>query len=198
LQIGRDQALKLSDREVVERWRLLFTLPAYLSDWYDGVPQDGVFTILAKQRIKILRKRLYDLGWFMRCLNEPIARRANAEDKCKGRFWEGRYKSQALLDERALLACMTYVDLNPIRAGIAKTPEESDLTSVQARIQKSKISRLVEFDTPPINENILNSDKLPFTLVEYLELVDWSGRIIRDDKRGFIAADTPPILQRLE
>ncbi|MCP3665892.1 MAG: transposase, partial [Gammaproteobacteria bacterium] len=127
LQIDRDQALKLSDREVVERWRLLFTLPGYLSDWYDGVPQDSVFTILAKQRIKVLRKRLYDLGWFMRCLNEPIARRANAEDKCKGRFWEGRYKSQALLDEKALLACMTYVDLNPIRAGIAKTPEDSDL-----------------------------------------------------------------------
>ncbi|MCP3664616.1 MAG: transposase, partial [Gammaproteobacteria bacterium] len=93
LQIDREHALNLSDREVVERWRLLFTLPGYLSDWYDGVPQDSVFKILAKQRIKVLRKRLYDIGWFMRCLNEPIARRANAEDKCKGRFWEGRYKS---------------------------------------------------------------------------------------------------------
>ena len=62
----------------------------------------------------------------MKVLNENIAKQANKEDKCTGHFWESRYKSQALLDEQAVLSCMTYVDLNPIRAAMAPTPEQSD------------------------------------------------------------------------
>ncbi len=80
------------------------------------------------------RDRLMNISWFMKLLNQNIAFRANAEEGCKGHFWESRFKSQALLDERALLSCMTYVDLNPIRAAIAKTPEASDYTSIQERI----------------------------------------------------------------
>ena len=74
----------------------------------------------------------------MKCLNEFIARRANAEDNCKGRFWESRFRCQALLDEAAVLAAMCYVDLNPIRAGLSETLEGSDFTSVQERIETLK------------------------------------------------------------
>jgi len=126
----------------------------------------------------------------MRCINEPVARMANAEDHCTGRFWEGRFKSQALLDARAVLACMAYVDLNPIRAAMAKTPEQSDYTSIQERIQQPIETCLRAFSDQ-------EAEGIPIKLKDYLELVDWGGREIKRNKRGYIPANAPPILKRL-
>jgi REP element-mobilizing transposase RayT len=132
------------------------------------------------------RKRLMSISWFMKLLNQDIAFRANAEDNCKGHFWEARFKSQALLDERALLTCMAYVDLNPIRAAMTKTPETSDYTSIQERIQKKKM------DLMPFG-----NDALPYLLADYLQLVDATGRAIIETKRGYIPKELPDILLRL-
>ncbi len=163
------------------------------------------YLLLVTELVQEWRSRLTDLGWFMRCLNESLARQANKEDNCTGRFWEGRYKSQALLDEEALLTCMSYVDLNPIRAGINPTPETSDYTSIQARIRACQASehneespqatvRLADF----IGSECKNQpESIAFSFPDYLELVDWSGRAIRDDKAGAIADNLPPILARL-
>ncbi len=139
------------------------------------------------------------ISWFMRLLNQHIASEANREDKCTGHFWEGRFKSQALLDEKALAAAMVYVDLNPVRAAIAATPETSDFTSIKARInaienEKTTTEGLFPFVGNP-RENI--SEGIPFRLMNYLELIDWTGRQCREDKRGQIDSRTPPILNRL-
>lgn len=83
----------------------------------------------------VVRLRLSDVSWFMRALSEPIARLANQQEKCTGCFWEGRFKAQRLLDEAALLACCMYVDLNPVRAAMAESPEESQFTSAYDRIK---------------------------------------------------------------
>ncbi len=71
----------------------------------------------------------------MRLLSQNIAQRANREDQEVGKFWQARYRAVRLLDDAAILACAAYVDLNPIRAAMAQTLEDSDFTSVQKRIQ---------------------------------------------------------------
>ena len=134
LHIDRDTATNWSDSEVIEQWQRLFK-GSVLSQRYSQqeklsrAEQDAL-----NQQISKWRERLMSISWFMRCLNEPIARAANKEDSATGRFWEGRFKSQALLDEQALAACMAYVDLNPVRARMARTPEQSEHTSIQQHI----------------------------------------------------------------
>jgi hypothetical protein len=123
-----------SDQEVALRWLKVF--PGKRLDEFLGNPTQEQVEALVQQpeRIQVLRERLSDISWFMRCLSEPIARRANREDQCTGRFWEGRFKAQRITDEAGLLACSMYVDLNPIRAAMAATPEQSRHTSAYDRI----------------------------------------------------------------
>ena len=151
------------------------------------------------------RERLGSLSWFMKVLNEGIAKEANFEDQCTGKFWEGRFKSQALLDEQALAACLAYVDLNPVRANTAATPETSSHTSAQKRIkeaQQTPTNTAAPYQPKTLMPFVGNPKQnmphgLPFKLEDYLELLDWTGRILRDDKRGAIDQTLPPILNRL-
>ncbi len=176
VRLNMERLSAWSDEEVVKRWGQVFTVPQGLS----------------ADQIECWRERLGSLSWYMRCLNEPMARLANREDRCKGRFWEGRFRCQALLDEAALLKCMVYVDLNPIRAAIASTPESSGHTSVKARLER-KDAHLAPF-SDAAGRRI---EAIPLRQQDYLSLVDWSGRQLQSKKRGQIPAHLPPILQRV-
>jgi len=136
----------------------------------------------------IYKQRLMDIIWFKRSLNEPIARQVNREDKCTGHFWEGRFTSQALLDNGALLSCMAYVDLNAVREGIAPTLEQLNFTSIQLRINAGIRGGSLLRYYPLRVMNIKKVTGIRFGLKDYLTLVDDTGRIIRDDKRGAINA----------
>ena len=201
LYVDKAQALSWSDEEVIQHWSRLFSLPVLVSRYQNGQCHTVAERDAVRQLVETWRQRLHDISWFMRCLNEPLARRANVEDHCSGRFWEGRFTSQALLDEAGLLTCMAYVDLNPIRAGISPTPESSDFTSIQARIQALQTNtpvtdslRLKLFHVPGRKDL---TDTLPYCLQDYLELIDWTGRAVRDDKRGAISPEIPKILERI-
>jgi hypothetical protein len=203
-----------SDREVAIRWLTLFPQRHGMKRVPES-PEEAIRALTQNpERIALLRRRLCSLSWFMARLNEFIARAANKEDNVKGRFWESRFKCQALLDYSAVAACMVYVDLNVIRAGLAATPEESDFTSIQERIRLWQKNMTASSEPDPAPENpgnsrpsdswlvpiSLESEKhgiLHMTELDYFDLVDKSGRMIRPGKRGSVPVDMMPILLRI-
>ena len=196
-----DLADEWKPRTVVERWAPLFPKhdeDGTPRDWTDG---EIIAEMRRPGRVDELRARLANPSWLMKILKERIAKRANREDGTTGHFWEGRFKSVALLDQAALLSAMVYVDLNPIRAGIATVPEDSLHTSIHERIQARLTgtaptpTRLVAIEDCIIGEALANKR---LTLETYLELVDATGRVIIAGKRGAIPAHLRPILERLD
>ncbi len=255
LHVDKNRAESWSLDEVVERWLQLYKGDKLIRKWIAfRAEMSAVERKKAEEIIEQWRERLTSISWFMRGVNETIARMANEEDNCKGRFWEGRFKSQALLDEQALLTCMAYVDLNPVRAGIADDLIDSDFTSIQQRIidfvhpdnnqavelvdnksvhkknasdqEKAITAKLTQRNQKRIQLNVKNqqtaekslqleslpkaplkplhgsvhsaiADALPITFADYLELVDSTGRCIRDDKHGFISKFSERIIHTL-
>lgn len=217
--IDEQTALEWSPMEVARRWTQLFRGPVLVRAFVAGQTLTETQQSVVHNHIQDYRKRLCSLSWFMKCLNEPIARQANQEDNVTGHFWQARFSSQALLDEAAVLTAMAYVDLNPIRAGISETPESADFTSIQQRIADWKARQnkaanseasSVENEKTSLDTSIVKllrfSDDskeeiegtIPYSTADYLELVDWSGRAIIEGKKGFIPDHLPPILQRLK
>ncbi|MBB3170196.1 transposase [Simiduia aestuariiviva] len=205
LEIDAAQSDAWTTEEVIQRWHMLFKGNLFSQRHIKGESLTQAERDVLKTCVDVWRNRLADISWFMRQINEAIAREANHEDQCTGRFWEGRFKSQALLDEKALAACMAYVDLNPIRAKMAKTPEQSDYTSAKQRTTKAKRAHSPNHhqQQPKSLRPFVGNPRqdmpagLPFRLTDYLELLDWTGKQIRANKRGAIDAELPPILERL-
>ena len=241
LRVDVERAKGWSNEEVLRRWTLLFDGPILVQRLLagQGGEMDQATLSAIDEWTDTYRARLCDISWFMRILNETVARQANAEDKVTGRFWEGRFKSQALLDEQAILTAMTYVDLNPIRAAMAETPEESDHTSVAERVNDLKPARKRKAPAPsPLPATTTSSipeergeknvqpllplrieahlaqlpqqplmpfdatgrlrAAIPFSLEDYLELVEATGRCQHPGKRGKMPEHVPRLLQRLQ
>ncbi|MES2792362.1 MAG: transposase [Planctomycetota bacterium] len=220
LRLNLAKAEEWSAEEVARRWLALCPprginhKPLALTpNWITERAQNA-------QWIAESRRRLGDLGWFMKFLKEPIARRANKEEECTGAFWEGRFKSIAILDEASLLATSAYIDLNPVAAGIAATPEKSPHTSAKARIEhcasQGTLEKLRE-GSPYVSKGQFEKDHWLFpiedkrdpngegvagmlhgiSLTGYLQLLDWSSRLARPGKTH-VSAVAPPLLARLQ
>lgn len=142
-----------SDEEVAIRWLRVFPGRRIEEHLAEPTDHDVQTLVRDKDRFAEIKERMADISWFMRALSEPIARMANKQDECTGRFWEGRFNAQPITDEAGLLACAMYVDLNPIRAAMAETIEESVHTSAFDRMRGDKGDMVdsAAFDLAPAN-----------------------------------------------
>ena len=221
-----DMVASWDDTEVARRWLKLCPSRKNKRDLAKEPTECALNSIRNDpDRVAELRRRLSDISWWVRLMCQRIAKRANAEDGLDGHFWQGRYKAVRLLDEAAVLACAAYVDLNPIRAAMAETIEDSEFTSAQRRVQSltqpaeaepsSHINRPPRSDAclVPVHIDELRdglgvqasksafrcSDKGFCTLTEtdYLQLLDWTSRQIALGKRGSPPSEAPPIFERL-
>ncbi|WP_019894141.1 transposase [Hydrogenovibrio halophilus] len=228
VRVNQVKAESWSMDEVLLQWTQLFAAPKLVQDYLaDPKALSAGSLKRVQEQVEIYRERLMDISWYMRVLNESIARYANQEDEVKGRFWEGRFKSQALLDEQAVLAAMAYVDLNPVRANIARELLDSDFTSVQRRLQgvyhfeaapeklpglvkktsdkesafaQPFLERLEKIPTAPLlafDASGLEDSAIPCSATDYMAYVDFLGRAVHPDKSGHMNENLPPLMQRL-
>lgn len=193
-----DVADSWSAEEVARRWRVLFPRRKGVGVPVTEPSKEEIAEIVNQpELVELYRKRLSNISWFNRCLCEFIARRANREDDCKGRFWEGRFRSQKVRGFNGLLACSTYIDLNPVRAKVATTPEDSDYTSIQDRIRAYRNpGQPTNLSLPkliPIDE----ATESLVSLEDYLKLVDETGRALIRGKSS-IPQQLAPILDRIK
>jgi REP element-mobilizing transposase RayT len=223
VRLDSDLAKGWSDEETVRRWGRLFPprdksrQPLPVSDaWVQERLTDAGWVAKA-------RDRLQSLSWFMKCLKEPLSRLANREEQTRGTFFEGRFKSVAILDEECLLATCAYIDLNPVAAGIARVPEASDHTSIKERVDhvrsqgRTEYLKAAEHGSVPgskasagLEESLwlcpiedrrrLDSSREGmlegFSLGSYLLLVDYTGRLFREGKAA-ISREVAAVLDRL-
>ena len=219
LRLDSARAQAWSDEEVARRWLRLFPLRDL----------DGQALAVSEARVQQFtadvasvtkaRARLRDLSWFMKCVKEPLARLANKEDGCTGAFWEGRFRSVAVLDERSLLTTAAYIDLNPVAAGVSPTPEQSEHTSFRARLDHCRANGTIESLKDGLSTETVQPAQeadgwlLPlndrrdcgetraglmsgFTLSCYLRLVDWTCRLLRGGK-AHVPTEVLPIFERI-
>lgn len=219
-----DLVREWSKENILRRAMRLFPDKFRRLGWYVE-PQDPLPQHLLENQelIEEMRSRLCDISWLMKVLQERIARHCNSEDEVSGHFWADRFKSKPLLDDAAVLACSMYIDLNPIRAGVADRPEQSKYTSAYDRIRgmlarrnkrKGKVKSddvLPDFFLAPLNvtgdyedEDLeaaglraSNKGIFEMTLDIYLKLLDNVGRMLQTGKRGAIPEDLASILERI-
>ena len=211
LRARPDLAKQWSDLEVARRWRSIYGSQLRDTPEQEAAYQHSIVELSRNsEKIATYRERLRTMGVMMGKLNQTISRWANKEDDCTGRFWGERYGCKLLKDEGATLACMEYVDLNPVRAAQADSLRDSDYTGIQDRILAAEAQLASPCADPWLESRRLEhchradwlvdisaaDSPLPgLKLENYLWLTECTGQQVRADKPGSLPHNAKVILE---
>jgi REP element-mobilizing transposase RayT len=100
---------------------------------------DGTFHPDEDEGIERLRNRLGSISRFVQELKQTFSVWYNKRNQQKGYLWHDRFKGIILDVGQAQLVCSAYIDLNPVRAGLVKRPEEYRWSSLGLRVRDVKL-----------------------------------------------------------
>ncbi len=180
-------ASELTDDQVIGRMGQLYKLNLGTKRYCENLSLSEEEQLAFQKQLKHWRSLLTDLSRFMAEVNQFIARKANIEVDRKGRFWEARFHSQAILDTAALLRTLVYVDLNPIRAKQSTSALQSKHTSIRRRLSTDNhglmpFKKRVTAATPLTSADFTadwKSSVLPISGADYQRLLDWTARCVK-------------------
>ncbi len=121
---------KYSDREIVNRFKLYY----------------GEEKTIGKDQIPFFREKWSKLSEFMKELKQTFTRFYNRRHDRRGYFWSDRFKSLIVEDGETLINCLTYIDLNPVRAGIVERPEDYRWSSIGYHVQTNNKENFLSLD----------------------------------------------------
>jgi putative transposase len=162
---------------------LVKTLPEYkftdkdIKKCYMGFyGDDRIFT---DGLIPSLRAKLSSLSEFVREIKAGFARYYNKRHNRRGYFWGDRFKSVIVDKGETLINCLAYIDLNPLRAGIVKRPEDYRWNSLGYHVQTNNRDNFLSTDFG-LKEFNVKSEKE--RIIRYRRYVYEAGAIDRPEK----------------
>src|SRR6056297_1115569 len=173
-----DLVEQMSDRQVAIRWLSITSRKPTRGNKGGKIRECEIDAILSEpEHVKALRVRLSDISWFVKLMCQTVARKCNIEDECTGHFFEERFKLNALEEQEHVLACMAYVDLNPLKAHLVDSLDDpSAMVSIRERLETLDGSAVDTSDWLSPIELFGEADGLPVAVVNDLTLEEVQER----------------------
>jgi putative transposase len=102
--------------------------------------------VLMPGQIPMFRQKWASLSEYVREIKQGFSRFYNKRHKRRGFFWSDRFKSVIVEDGETLINCLAYVDLNPVRAGLVKKPDDYRWNSLGYHQQTGNKSKFLSLD----------------------------------------------------
>ena len=103
-------------------------------------------SLITDGQVPFFKEKFSNLSEFMKDLKQRFSRYYNKLHERRGYFWGDRFKSVIVENGDTLINCLAYIDLNPIRAGLVKKPEDYRWCSIGYHLQTDNKSAFLSTD----------------------------------------------------